>query len=38
MNIFKRSALVNVDGDAVVKDALKLLSRRIEQPSRRAFL
>jgi len=38
MNIFKRSGLVTVDGDAVVKDALKLLSSRIEQPARRAFL
>lgn len=38
MNIFKRSINPLVDGDAVVKDALKLLSRRIEQPARRAFL
>jgi hypothetical protein len=38
MNITKRSAIVTVDGNAVVKEALKLLSRRIEQPARRVFL
>lgn len=38
MNIIKRSINPLVDGDVVVKDALKLLSRRIEQPARRAFL
>jgi DMSO/TMAO reductase YedYZ molybdopterin-dependent catalytic subunit len=38
MNITKRSALVHVDGDAAVKEAVRLLSRRIEQPARRAFL
>jgi DMSO/TMAO reductase YedYZ molybdopterin-dependent catalytic subunit len=38
MNIIKRSALVTVNGEAVVKEALKLLSRRVEQPARRAFL
>jgi DMSO/TMAO reductase YedYZ molybdopterin-dependent catalytic subunit len=38
MNIVKHSALVTVDGDAVVKDTLKLLLRRVEQPARRAFL
>ena len=38
MNITKRSIITTVDGDATVKDALKILSRRIEQPARRAFL
>jgi DMSO/TMAO reductase YedYZ molybdopterin-dependent catalytic subunit len=36
MPIFKRSAIVTVDGDAVVKEAVALLARR--EPSRRAFL
>jgi DMSO/TMAO reductase YedYZ molybdopterin-dependent catalytic subunit len=34
----KRSITTTVDGESAVKDALKLLSRRIEQPARRAFL
>ena len=38
MNIIKRTIITTLDGDAAVKDALKLLSRRIEQPARRAFL
>ncbi len=38
MNMTKRSSIVVVDGEAVLKDALKLLSRRIDQPARRAFL
>ena len=38
MNLTKRSIVTTVDGDAAVKDALKLLSRRIDQPARRAFL
>ena len=38
MSINKRSSIVAVDGEAVLKDALRLLSRRIEQPARRAFL
>jgi DMSO/TMAO reductase YedYZ molybdopterin-dependent catalytic subunit len=38
LNIVKRSIHTAVDGDAAVKDALQLLSRRIEQPARRAFL
>ena len=38
MNIAKRSAIANIDGDGVVRDALKLLSRQVEQPGRRAFL
>ena len=38
MHIAKRSPIVDVNGEAVVKDALKLLSQRIEQPARRAFL
>ena len=38
MRIAKQVGVGNVDGDAAVKEALKLLSRRIEQPSRRAFL
>ena len=38
MNTNKRSSIVVADGEAVLKDALKLLSRRIEQPARRAFL
>jgi len=38
VNIIKRSINTHVDGDAVVKEAMKLLSRRIEQPARRAFL
>ncbi|CAN5240036.1 molybdopterin-dependent oxidoreductase [soil metagenome] len=38
MNITKRTIVTAVDGDAAVKDALRLLSRRIEQPARRAFL
>ena len=38
MNPNKYSSIVVVDGTAVLKDAVKLLSRRIEQPARRAFL
>jgi hypothetical protein len=38
MRISKRSHLVGIDGEAAVKEAVKLLSRRIEQPARRAFL
>src|ERR1044071_722573 len=38
MRIAKRSAMVGIDGAAAVKDALKLLSARGEQPARRAFL
>ena len=38
MSIHKRSSIVAVDGAAVLKDAMRLLSRRIEQPARRAFL
>jgi DMSO/TMAO reductase YedYZ molybdopterin-dependent catalytic subunit len=38
MNMTKLLQTGNVDGDAAVKEALKLLSRQIEQPARRAFL
>ncbi|MEO6746762.1 MAG: molybdopterin-dependent oxidoreductase [Caldimonas sp.] len=38
MNLTKRSIVTTAGGDAAVKDALKLLSHRIEQPARRAFL
>ena len=38
MKIAKHSPNGHVDGDAAVKEALKLVSRRVEQPSRRAFL
>ena len=38
MKIFKRPVLSNLDGDAVLADARKLIGRRIEQPARRAFL
>ena len=38
MKITKHTPVGHVDGEAAVKEALKLLSRRIEQPSRRAFL
>ena len=38
MRISRRSDLVGIDGEAAVKEALKLLSRRVEQPARRAFL
>ncbi|CAN5690125.1 molybdopterin-dependent oxidoreductase [soil metagenome] len=38
MNISRRLPPVTVDGDAVVKDALKLLVQRVGQPARRAFL
>ncbi len=38
MNITRRQALVSVDSDAVIKDATKLLSQRLGQPARRAFL
>ena len=38
MNTNKRSSIVVADGQDVLKDALKVLSRRIEQPARRAFL
>ena len=38
MSIDKRSSIAAVNGEAVLKDALRLLSRRIEQPARRAFL
>jgi len=38
MRITKRSLIIGVDGEAAVKEALKLLSKRVEQPARRAFL
>jgi DMSO/TMAO reductase YedYZ molybdopterin-dependent catalytic subunit len=38
MKPVKRAIITSVSGDAVLKDALKILSRRIEQPSRRAFM
>ena len=38
MKIPQRSSMVGVDGDAVVKEALKLLASRVEQPARRTFL
>ena len=38
MTKLERPTLARLDGDAVVRDALKLLSRRVEQPARRAFL
>ena len=38
MKTNEHSPVGHVDGDAAVKDALKLLSRRVEQPARRAFL
>ena len=38
MKIFKRPVLSNLDGDAVLADARKLIGHRIEQPARRAFL
>jgi DMSO/TMAO reductase YedYZ molybdopterin-dependent catalytic subunit len=38
MRITKRSPIVDADIDAAVKEALKLLSPRVEQPARRAFL
>ncbi|MGO4393161.1 molybdopterin-binding protein [Variovorax sp. M-6] len=41
MKIFKRpasTALLDVDGDAVLAEARKLVGRRIAQPARRAFL
>jgi len=38
MKIFKRPVLSNLDGDAVLADARKVIGRRIEQPARRAFL
>ena len=38
MNLFKRSNIAKADGDVVIKEAVKLLSRHIEQPARRAFL
>jgi len=38
MNIFKRSRIVDVDGEAVVREALKIIVPRIAAPARRAFL
>ena len=38
MKVFKRPALVEVDGDAALAEARKLIGRRIEAPARRAFL
>lgn len=38
MHIGKRSRISLVDGQAAVGEALKLLSTRVEQPARRAFL
>jgi DMSO/TMAO reductase YedYZ molybdopterin-dependent catalytic subunit len=38
MNLFKRPPLFNVDADAALAEARKLIARRVEQPARRAFL
>ncbi|HEY2255122.1 MAG TPA: molybdopterin-binding protein [Variovorax sp.] len=38
MKPLKRLALANVDGEAVLTEARKLIGRRVEQPARRAFL
>jgi DMSO/TMAO reductase YedYZ molybdopterin-dependent catalytic subunit len=38
MQILKRSSITSIDGDAVVKEALKIISPRIAVPARRAFL
>lgn len=38
MNIAKRLIISKADGDAAVREAVEVLSRRIEQPARRAFL
>ncbi len=38
MKILKRLQLPNVDADAALADARKLLARRVEHPARRAFL
>jgi DMSO/TMAO reductase YedYZ molybdopterin-dependent catalytic subunit len=38
MRIGKRSPVIDVNGEAASKEALKLLSRRVEQPARRNFL
>jgi DMSO/TMAO reductase YedYZ molybdopterin-dependent catalytic subunit len=38
MTMTKHSSRASVDGRGAVKDALKLIARRVESPSRRAFL
>jgi DMSO/TMAO reductase YedYZ molybdopterin-dependent catalytic subunit len=38
MKVFKRPALVGVDGESALAEARKLIGRRIEAPARRAFL
>jgi DMSO/TMAO reductase YedYZ molybdopterin-dependent catalytic subunit len=38
MTRYKRPALVGVDADAALAEARRLIARRIEQPTRRAFL
>ncbi|MGB3435833.1 molybdopterin-dependent oxidoreductase [Achromobacter sp.] len=38
MNKHKRPSLPGLDGPAILKEAGKILEKRIEQPSRRAFL
>ncbi|MET0543567.1 MAG: molybdopterin-binding protein, partial [Variovorax sp.] len=38
MKIFQRPALHNVDADAALAEARKLIGREVEQPARRAFL
>ena len=38
MKIFKRSIVAGVDADPVVREATRLLTRRLGEPARRAFL
>lgn len=38
MKIFQRPALLNVDAEAALAEARRLIARKIEQPERRAFL
>ena len=38
MNIQPRRILTGIDGDAVLAEARRIITRRVEQPARRAFL
>ena len=38
MNKHKRPSLPGLDGPAILKEAGRILQKRVEQPSRRAFL
>ena len=38
MSAKRRLSLLGLDGPAILKEAVKILDKRVEAPSRRAFL